>query len=533
MCKLIKTILIIGVATYLCLPCAIAADHPDLQKKNERAEMLTLDRRVTDLEAKITSINEAYRMILNIAQIAAAIGGLIGLFLMIDRWRERKLFAEKTKRIEEEATRTRIWYEQLMKRQEESNNKLFESVQANIDEASSLFGALKDMLSLKEDAEKIEQGLVDRQRQIRLGVIQDLNAEAVQICRRVTRSNYSSIDLQDAIHEFAAKLKQYRKEYTIEDSELGASCILAMGLDLRVRDLDLRLKLLEQACEFGMRDLRRVPSEELGVGMSTDEFREWSKACTNEALYHLAIVLYNTGEYRQAITKFEEAIKFNESDVSSKLYIPEAKFLGFLEKDFKEIVGEFESIAKNIQESQQTGMWSEEQRNALLSLTYVRLGNCYFARSKFEPFRKYRSLQRATDCFSKARELCPTSYLACFSYAQALSAWAAQLEPEAQGRGKLITDAEKLFTYVFSKIRDKLATTSEPKIRLMLFYMLAICAKEGNIRGEIPQAYIAQIYSEKGNLGTDSRLRIFSPRTKNDLSVEEFIHEVEEFQRRL
>ena len=525
--------MIILVSTCFCLHNVNAKDGRDVQKKNGPTDVSTLDHRITDLEAKITSINEAYRMILNIAQIAAAIGGLIGLFLMLDRWRERKIFEEKAKRIEEEATHTRTWYEQLMKRQEDGNKDLFDSVQANINEASSLFRALKDMLSLKEDADKIKQDLDDQQRQIRLGIIQDINAEAIQICRNVTRSNYTSIDLQDTIHEFAAKFKQYKKEYTIEDSELVSACILIMGIDLRVRDIDVRLNLLEQACDFGIRDLRSEPSEDLGVGMSNDEFRKWSKVCTNEAFYHLAIVLYNIGEYRQAITKFEEAININKNDVSSMLYIPEAKFLGFLEDDFNKIVGEFELIAQNIKEIQKTGMWSEEQRDVLLSLTYVRLGNCYYARSKFEPFRKYRSLQRANECFSKAQKLCTTSYLACFSYAQTLSAWAAQLKPETPGREKLFTDAEKFFTYVFSKIRDKLATTSEPKIRLMLFYMLAICAKEGNIPGEIPQTYIAQIYSEKGNLGTDSRLRIFSPRTKNDLNVEEFIYEVEEFQRRL
>ncbi len=515
--------LIVGLAVGLSVRFVMAADPTDLLIGSERVE---IERRVTDLEAKMKSIDDAYRMVLNIAQIAAVLGGLIGCFLMFDRWRERKRFLE-------EAMRTREWYEQLMKRQEESNNKLFESVQANIDEASSLFGALKDMLSLKKDAKKIEQDLINRQSQIRAGVVQDLNTEAIQICRRVTRSNYSSIDIQDSIHEFAAKLKQYRNEYTIEDVELGTACILVMGLDLRVRDLDRRLKLLEQASEFGIRDLRRAPSEEIGAGMSTDEFREWSRACTNEALHHLAIVLYNTGEYRQAITKFEEALEYDESDLGSRLYIPEAKFLGFLTDDFGEIVAEFESIAKSIRDGEHTQSWSEEERNALLTLTYVRLGNCYYARSKFDPYREHRSLQRATECFSKARGLCPTSYLACFSHAQALSAWAAQLEPGTSGRDQLITDAESLFSDVFSKIRDKLATTSEPKIRLMLFYMLAICVKEGKIRGELPQTYLAQIFAEKGNVGMESRLRIFSPRTKNDLSVDEFVREVGQFQGRL
>ena len=144
--------LIVGLAVGLSVRFVMAADPTDLLIGSERVE---IERRVTDLEAKMKSIDDAYRMVLNIAQIAAVLGGLIGCFLMFDRWRERKRFLE-------EAMRTREWYEQLMKRQEESNNKLFESVQANIDEASSLFGALKDMLSLKKDAKKIEQDLINK-----------------------------------------------------------------------------------------------------------------------------------------------------------------------------------------------------------------------------------------------------------------------------------------------------------------------------------------------------------------------------------
>jgi len=68
---------------------------------------------------------------------------------------------------------------------------------------------------------------------------------------------------------------------------------------------------------------------------------------------------------------------------------------------------------------------------------------------------------------------------------------------------------------------------------MMLYYMLAICVKEGEIEGELPQAYLAQIHAEKGNLGTNPRVRIFSPRTKNDLTVADFIAEVRDYQSHL
>ncbi len=502
-------------------------DPPETAPNSERHLAISnLDRRITEAEARIKSIDDAYRLILNIAQIAVVIGGLIGLFLMIERWKDRK-------RSEEEASRTREWYEQLMSRQETSNNKLFDSVQANIDEASSLFGALKDMLSLQKDAQQIEQDLLDKQQQVRSGIVQDLNAEANFICGKVTRANYASIDLQEVIHEYATKLKQYAKEYVIEDCELGAASFFILGIDLHVRNLDDRLKLIERSCEAGKRDLQSIPSEKLRIDMSVDVFRTWTKARINEAYYHLAIVLYNVGEYRQAISKFQEAIQYDAHDISSMLYIPEAKFLGFLENNFNNIVAEFEAIIDSLQNDEYFQHWPDETRTALLSLALVRLGNCYYARSKYEPYRAYRSLQNATDHFLKAKELCPTSYLARFSYAQALKSWASQLPTTTPGRRKLESEAEALFESVFSIIRDKLSTTSEAKIRMMLFYMLAICAKEGKIRGELPQAYIAHIYSEKGNLGVNSRLRIFSPRTKNDLSIDEFILEIESFQRHI
>ena len=346
------------------------------------------------------------------------------------------------------------------------------------------------------------------------------------------RSNYSSVDHQERFHEFSIRLGSRKQEFTLADSELNAACHLIAGLDFRVRDVDQRIALLSKAVDCGRRDLEGDTAELIRPGQSADAFGQWNRNVISEALYHLAIVYYNSGDYRQAVPIFEEAIAFNPDDLTCKMYIPEAKFLGHLVDDFECIVADFQSLADFIERKDTKTAWNKDKKNALLSLLWVRFGNCYYALSPYEPYARQRSLSRALECYEKAYALGPTSYLAQLSYAQALVAASRQDISDNQ-REEIAVEAKALFADVFPKVRDKLATTVEPRIRMMLYYMLAICVREGQIEGELPHAYLAQIHAEKANLGTNSRIQIFSPRTKNDHSLADFIAEVQEYQSRL
>ena len=70
---------------------------------------------------------------------------------------------------------------------------------------------------------------------------------------------------------------------------------------------------------------------------------------------------------------------------------------------------------------------------------------------------------------------------------------------------------------------------------MMLYYILAICCNEGLIEGENTRIYLLQIRREYSNMHSKDRerIRIFSPRTKNDLNSQEFLKEIEEYENTL
>jgi hypothetical protein len=87
-----------------------------------------------------------------------------------------------------------------------------------------------------------------------------------------------------------------------------------------------------------------------------------------------------------------------------------------------------------------------------------------------------------------------------------------------------------LFKNAFSQVKGKIAETTEAKILMMLYYILAICCKEAEIKEENPRVYVLGIYREVPNLPSKEKIRVFSPSTKNDLGYKDFLREVQEFE---
>jgi len=495
----------------------------------------SVEDRLTRLEARMDALNESYTFLRNLLQIGVAVGTLLGFLSALDRWRERSRVESLRNELTTESRAANEKQDRLATLQDERNANLMDAARHNIQGASELFGALTNMMTLRVTADELGKELkalqhkADEQVGQRNSVVAEQNSEAVRIWNHVTRANYASIEQQEMFHQFAVTLASRRKEFTVIDDELNLACYAIAGLDLRKRDIDERMLLLQRAVDLGLRDLADPSRESLRAGMNSDEFKGWTRACTNQVLYHLAILSYNCGNYTDAITRFEQALVYDPSDLGSMLYICEAKFLGKL-ADFEAIVAEFEAVAALIQARELAGSWTLEKRNQLLSQVWVRLGNCYYAQNPYYASR--RSLNAAFEKFKKAYELNPGWYLARFSYAQALMALARQGDVGGAGRGARLAEARSLFAQVFPDVRDKLASTVEAKIRMMLYYMLGICVKEGMLEGELAQPYLTQIHAEKGELGTNPRVLIFSPKTKNDLTVSKFIEEVQEYQRR-
>ena len=501
--------------------------NKDLEEMKEELKKIKEEMRaVTKASDKVDAIKESLDLWEVIVGVFVAIISIAGTVVYIDGRSGRV-------RMENEIVKSREWYEDFAKTHQESTLAFMDSTKKNVDQASNLFAAFKGVVEFQDKVQQIEDDLRTKEEQTRLRVLKDLNQEAIRVFDLVEYSNYASIEQQEAFERFKSKLDQRSAEYSIQENELTAACFIIYGLDLKVRNTRQRRELLEKAAMIAKRDYAGDVPPQVKEEFEPGELQAWTRRCANQVAHYLAVFLSNLGEYRSSIDWFQQAVDFDESDIRSRIYIPEAKFLGFLEVDFGKIVTEFEILAKDIEEGRTASQLSEEQRKAELASLYVRLGNCYFRRSSFEPYTKHRSLRDSLKHFRKAQELDSESYWASFSYAQALLSWANKVQATHPDHRKLLSQSQELFQKVSSKAPDELARTSEPKARLTIHYMLAICAKEGGVTSEVPQPYIRRIYEQKANLGSAGSLRLYSPLTKNELSVTDFFAEVEEFQRSL
>ena len=102
-------------------------------------------------------------------------------------------------------------------------------------------------------------------------------------------------------------------------------------------------------------------------------------------------------------------------------------------------------------------------------------------------------------------------------------------EPTLKNRDAEIEFAHELLRDVFRHVTVKLGETTEAKIAAMMNYILAICVKLGQT-GENFREYISAVYIHAGKVKTINGFRFFSPLTKNDLTYEELIREVEKFE---
>jgi tetratricopeptide (TPR) repeat protein len=241
--------------------------------------------------------------------------------------------------------------------------------------------------------------------------------------------------------------------------------------------------------------------------LSEDEARRIILETSHQCAFHSAIIEYNVGAYKSAIEKFKLASGINKDDLLSSVYVPEGKYLGQLAR-VPEIEAEFGAIIEEVKARPTSANWPDGRKKSFLAQCYVRWGNIHFG----------KNLTKCKELYEQAYEL-DRNYLSCFSLAQLRRAELGE-SPEA----------EELFGEAFRYIQVKVSTTIEGRILLMLYYMLAICCKEGNIRGEIPQTYLALIFREVSSLNQGSETRIFSPTKKNDCTLDEFISEVRLFQ---
>lgn len=433
-----------------------------------------------------------------------------------------------------------------------NSRSMEKAARESVQETTGLISTLKDSFQYQDEVTKLREEVKELEQQRNTERVnetkfrQDLNERAFEIANKITRDNYKSHYYSQIFRNFRNTLNKVVEEDPVADEELNPNCFQILALDLIIQDLfEEALEILDHGIQLSIRFAQEPPDNfELyypnGV-LRKDKSESWNQKLTNILYYHKAIIYYNLGQHsQQARQYFQMAIKYDENDINSKMYIPEGLYLeakyngklnehGNIVAGFKELEKEMVNISENVSSN-----WGKK-KNIIQSLFYVRFGNIYLPTSMHNRPRSFNGKPSCEDLgkagwyYQYAMKLDPTSYLAMFSYAQALI-----LASKSDGtldEDKLAkkNNAQSLFRKVFDLVQTKTGSTIEAKIQIMYFYILVICCVEGELEGEQEKRYLTKIFEKEMELPKHSNYRIFSPLTKNDLTYNELVSEIKNY----
>lgn len=480
----------------------------------------------------------------------------------------------RQKKEEEERARIDGYMDKLRETNDKlmaNNEKMMDQYSANFDKSSLLIETIKNTLEstneitsmVKEKTEELDAKISDfnenrkieeeKQTQLRLGYIKQVNTEAIKICDKkenadnaVDRDNYKDYDKQVIVQNFKNYFETLKIEQELKESEVNANSYLLLALDAALKNtyneadkyLDIAIKKAETYSRDGA-------TSELYPGFSSEKVKSWNNKLANICYFHKAIIYYNFGLYQEAERFFRLAIQYDPNDVKSLMYIPEAKYLAQIE--LPDIVHEeFEKVGEKINKipAQYTINW-KKTKDEILAEYLIRYGNCFYPSDKYDQykFKDSRDLKKAGKLFYDSHQKNPNFFVAIFSLAQAYAGKASDYKLSKEARGQANSDAKELFQKVFEIVNVKRGKVTEDKIAIMYYYILAICSKE---LGKTNQAqfYLEEIFKLGGRLpnfnyqksdGTRVKLpiKIYSPLSKLDFSFEELIKELSDFQNEL
>ena len=355
----------------------------------------------------------------------------------------------------------------------------------------------------------------------------ELNNRAIELTPRCKRNAHNEPIVQSLVHDFHDEHQILMRSFATKEA-LNANGHFILGFHYRVENkYDEALHEFEKAISLATDDKDKPEHTAYRSLPSGVSLRSWLTKLQNICLYHTAIIYNNRGEYDKAKQNFEDALKYDPIDYQSLAYIPEVMFLGGLasfsriEDEFKNAIAKVETLTQEQERS-----FTLPKAN-LLSLLHLKLGNCYMTGFSVEDYVSHRDLTHAEKEklihaekeINTALEYDKDSLFAKLSLAQIL--YQTNREPAKQ---------HALFASVFVATREKIRKITEAKILIMSYYIMMICCSLGKITNEISGVYAMRIYELVPKLPQPERLRIFSPATKADLIVQDFITEVQNFE---
>jgi tetratricopeptide (TPR) repeat protein len=291
---------------------------------------------------------------------------------------------------------------------------------------------------------------------------------------------------------------------------------------------------LERARSLSAKQVSQPPML-LYADIGEADIRERLGQLLTECCYHLGIIYYNLGSYDQAKQRFSEAYTRNPSDLRSRAYIPELMFFAG-RQSFGAIMDEFDMAEREFKAWLTKDDRGKVNLDGNLASLLMRRGNCYLPKIiHLQDRGKYRhdenadtsirtyanALVHATRTITDASKPPLTEIFVRFSLAQAMT--------EAQQKTFENLTREGLFTDVFYDLLRQVSMKSEPIVLTLLNYALAICAAETNVPNENSSFYLSRAREHLTRVPPE--VRVFSPINKINLTREEILAEMDEFER--
>lgn len=392
------------------------------------------------------------------------------------------------------------------------------------DKVEKEFGELKTELMIVKDYKKrAEENLQEK--------ILSLNKRAYQLFQEFDRENFKREENKSKLENFHDLLNAI--EFTGEvEEKLNPFCFYLRGLRyFNATQYELAGKDLELSKKKGSREYANPSLNKYGDVISGEIVR-YLENMLEDVEYHLGIIYYNLGEYKIARERFKEAFNKKHLDFRSRIYIPELMFFDS-KIAFSQVIDEYKIVRKELEKLTSDERMKIQWEASMVSFL-IRYGNCYLKKLiPLEHRRQYQSEEnneKAAEIYWEAYDLIekkgskkPTlqETFVKFSLAQAL--------PLSRGTEWKGTSPNNLYRQVFYEIKKEIILKTEPILLMLLNYVLAICANQGEIKEENPFAYLTRSREYLQQIPND--VKIFSPINKINLNREEILKEIEDYER--
>lgn len=321
------------------------------------------------------------------------------------------------------------------------------------------------------------------------------------------RDKYKSTDMRKAIGALAAEIVIFEKlGYDIGDD--GVDFLLGVAALLDGRN--------QAAAEQFKAFIARVPTVERNLA---------------NAHYLLAMLDFNRRDFHGGIDQFERVFQLSPEstrDWQCKIYIGE--LMHFLRQPQDQLERVFQEIEHGLR-----AMEGTPQHSFLRATLYLKWGNCYVGTVSLDPKQANTLVNnhRAISHYKQARKCLPKHpdpdsllpVVVDHSLAQAL------LLAQSVDMELAMTPSE-MFTSVFRRLRRIVRNKREEVILAQCYLMLGTCAVFScEVSKDAGEIYLEQSRLQTANVPSD--VCFYSPITKELLSGEEFVQQIDFFAKQL